>query len=135
MVNRFANNKVYIKIYRNKFNSNKCMIKIKYKKIKKTIIKVILCNLVKIYIKKLFAKNFTKKIKIINIEGMYIKIDRKLWTSGWLYFPHSRRLIGAAFYGDKGVVASPRLPEEYAVFIPLDAPFINLLNADVVDFY
>ncbi len=132
MVNKFTNNKVYIKIYRNKFNSNKCMIKIKYKK---TTMKVLLCNLVKIYIKKLFEKNSTEMIKIINIEGMYIKIDKKLWTSGWLYFPHSRRLIGAAFYGDRGVVASPRLPEEYAVFIPLDAPLINLLDADVVDFY
>jgi hypothetical protein len=108
------------------------MIKIKYKK---TTMKVLLCNLVKIYIKKLFEKNSTEMIKIINIEGMYIKIDKKLWTSGWLYFPHSRRLIGAAFYGDRGVVASPRLPEEYAVFIPLDAPLINLLDADVVDFY
>jgi hypothetical protein len=108
------------------------MIKIKYKK---TITKVISCNLAKIYIKKLFAKNSIRKIKIASIEGMYIKIDRKLWTSGWLYFPRNRRLIGVVFYGDKGVVASPRLPEEYAVFIPLDVPLINLLNADVVDFY
>ncbi|AET31513.1 hypothetical protein P186_0044 [Pyrobaculum ferrireducens] len=132
MVSGFTNTKVNIKIYRSRFNSSKCMIKIKYRK---TIMKVMLCNLAKTYIKKLFDKNFTRKIKIVDIEGMYIKIDSKLWASGWLYFPHSRKLIGAVFYGDRGVVASPRLPEEYAVFIPLDAPIINLLDADVADFY
>ncbi|WP_258871860.1 hypothetical protein [Pyrobaculum aerophilum] len=40
-----------------------------------------------------------------------------------------------AFYGRKGIVASPRLPGRTAYFIPLDIPIISVLNANIIDFY
>ncbi|AAL63656.1 hypothetical protein [Pyrobaculum aerophilum] len=124
-----------IKIYRNKYRRNKCIIIIKDIVNKNLSIKKIPCDKVDIYIKKLLKRNISKKIKINDIEGVYIKINEKLFGTGWLFFPRRNLLIGAAFYGKKGIVASPRLPGRTAYFIPLDIPIISVLNADIIDFY
>ncbi|WP_258870329.1 hypothetical protein [Pyrobaculum aerophilum] len=86
-----------IKIYRNKYKRNKCIIIIKDIVNKNLSIKKIPCDKVDIYIKKLLKTNISKKIKINDIEGVYIKINEKLFGTGWLFFPRRNLLIGARF--------------------------------------
>lgn len=127
--------RLYIKIYRSKKDKNINLIIIHNRNNKKDIIKTMHRNKTKIYLKKLMYTENIQKIKIVKIVNRKIQINKKLHSAGWLYFPRHRYAVGVAFFGDKGIVASPYIPSAYAWFIPLDSPIIYLLDADVADFY
>jgi len=75
------------------------------------------------------------KIKIVNIYGRRIEIDKEVYKSGWLVFPRHRYAVGVILFGKFGVASAPRLPSTSALFVPLDLPIIHLLDVAVDDFY
>ncbi|MFN7105229.1 MAG: hypothetical protein ACK4M3_01375 [Pyrobaculum sp.] len=80
-------------------------------------------------------KRKIKKLKILELAGRWIKIDKKLDKAGWLVFPKFGIAVGVFFYGDMGLLASTHVPSAKAYFIPLDVPIMELLPVDIEDFY
>jgi len=127
------NNKlrIHITIYSSTLNSDMIMLKSK----KSDIIKNIPSRRKNVYLSKLKNTKEVMRIKIVNIYGRRIEIDKEVYKSGWLVFPQHRYAAGVALFGKFGIVSAPRLPSTSALFVPLDLPIIHLLDVAVDDFY
>jgi len=127
------NNKlrIHITIYSSTLNSDMIMLKSK----KSSIIKNIPSRRKNVYLSKLKNTKEVIRIKIVNIYGSRIEIDKEVYKSGWLVFPRHRYAAGVVLFGKFGIVSAPRLPSTSALFVPLDLPIIHLLDVVVDDFY
>ncbi|MEM3835234.1 hypothetical protein [Pyrobaculum sp.] len=135
MVRRESNKQLHIVMYRSKLVQNRCLIVIKNLKNDKNLFKVIPCSKIKIYLANLLRQKNFIKIKLLSLEGNYVKINTAIKGSGWLYFPTHKKAVGVVFYGRQGVVASPALPSREAYYIPLQSPILSLIDVQVIDFY
>jgi hypothetical protein len=126
---------IKIKIYRNKRNLRKRYILIKTRKYRRSILKALPLSRVKIYISRFLSLKDIKKIKILEIIGTKIKIDKDLSGAGWLYFPSHKLALGVVLLGKAGIVASAQIPARTAYFIPLDVPILQLLDVEIRDFF
>jgi len=127
------NNKlhIYITIYSSTLNSDMIMLKSN----KNSIIKNITAQRKNVYLSKLKNTKEVIRIKIVNIYGRRIEIDKEVYKSGWLVFPRHRYAVGVVLFGRFGIVSAPRLPTTSALFVPLDLPIIHLLDVAVDDLY
>lgn len=127
------NNKlrIHITIYSSTFNIDMIMLKSN----KNSIIKNIPSQRKNVYLSKLKNTKEVIRIKIMNIYGRRIEIDKEVYKSGWLVFPRHRYAVGVVLFGKFGIVSAPRLPSTSALFVPLDLPIIHLLDVAVDDFY
>ena len=127
------NNKlrIHITIYSSTLNSDMIMLKSK----KSSIIKNIPSQRKNVYLSKLKNTKKVIRVKIVNIYGRRIEIDKEVYKSGWLVFPRHRYAAGVVLFGKFGIVSAPRLPSTSALFVPLDLPIIHLLDVVVDDFY
>jgi len=130
---RNKNNKlrIYITIYSSTLNSYMIMLKSN----KNSIIKNIPSQRKNVYLSKLKNTKEVMRIKIVDIYGRRIEIDKEVYKSGWLVFPRHRYAVGVVLFGKFGIVSAPRLPSTLALFVPLDLPIICLLDVAVDDFY
>lgn len=135
MDRRESNKQLHIATYRSKLVQNKCLIVIKNLNNSKNVFKVIPCSKIKNYLTNLLQRKNLIKIKLLTLEGNYVKINTAIKGSGWLYFPTYKKAVGAMFYGRQGVVATSALPSREAYYIPLQSPLLSLLDVEVVDFY
>ena len=126
---------IKIKIYRNKRNLRKRYILIKTRKYRRSILKALPRSRVKIYISRFLSLKDIKKIKILEIIGTKIKIDKDLSGAGWLYFPSHKLALGVVLLGKAGIVASAQIPARKAYFIPLNVPILQLLDVEIRDFF
>jgi hypothetical protein len=126
---------IKIKIYRNKRNLRRRYILIKTKKYRRSILKALPRSRVKIYISRFLSLKDIKKIKILEIIGTKIKIDKDLSGAGWLYFPSHKLALGVVLLGKAGIVASAQIPARTAYFIPLNVPILQLLDVEIRDFF
>ena len=126
---------IKIKIYRNKRNLRKRYILIKTRKYRRSILKALPRSRVKIYISRFLSLKDIKKIKILEIIGTKIKIDKDLSGAGWLYFPSHKLALGVVLLGKAGIVASAQIPAPTAYFIPLNVPILQLLDVEIRDFF
>ncbi|ABO07992.1 hypothetical protein Pcal_0565 [Pyrobaculum calidifontis JCM 11548] len=127
------NNKlrIHITIYSSTLNSDMIMLKSK----KSSIIKNIPSQRKNVYLSKLKNTKKVIRVKIVNIYGRRIEIDKEVYKSGWLVFPRHRYAAGVVLFGKFGIVSAPSLPSTSALFVPLDLPIIHLLDVVVDDFY
>ena len=127
------NNKlrIHITIYSSTLNSDMIMLKSK----KSSIIKNIPSQRKNVYLSKLKNTKKVIRVKIGNIYGRRIEIDKEVYKSGWLVFPRHRYAAGVVLFGKFGIVSAPSLPSTSALFVPLDLPIIHLLDVVVDDFY
>jgi len=102
---------------------------------KSSIIKSIPSQRKNVYITKLKNTKEVMRVKIVNLYGRRIEVDKEVYKSGWLVFPRHKYAVGVILFGKLGVVAAPRLPYTSALFVPLDLPIIHLLDVAVDDFY
>jgi len=109
------------------------MIMLKSKK--SSIIKNIPSQRKNVYLSKLKNTKKVIRVKIVNIYGRRIEIDKEVYKSGWLVFPRHRYAAGVVLFGKFGIVSAPSLPSTSALFVPLDLPIIHLLDVVVDDFY
>jgi hypothetical protein len=126
---------IKIEIYRNKRNLRKRYVLIKTRKYRRSILKALPRSGVKIYISRFLSLKDIKKIKILEIIGTKIKIDKDLSGAGWLYFPSHKLALGVVLLGKVGVVATAQIPARTAYFIPLNVPILQLLDVEVKDFF
>ena len=125
---------IKIKIYK-KRNLKKKYVLIKTRKYRRSILKALPRSRVKIYITRFLSLKDIKKIKILEIIGTKIKIDKDLSGAWWLYFPSHKLALGVVLLGKVGVVASAQIPARTAYFIPLNVPILQLLDVEVKDFF
>jgi len=125
---------IKIKIYK-KRNLKKKYVLIKTRKYRRSILKALPRSRVKIYISRFLSLKDIKKIKILEIIGTKIKIDKDLSGAGWLYFPSHKLALGVVLLGKAGIVASAQIPARNAYFIPLNVPILQLLDVEIRDFF
>jgi hypothetical protein len=126
---------IKIKIYRNKINLKRRYILIEIKKYRRSILKALPQSRVKIYINRFLSLKDIKRVKILEVVGTKIRIDKDLSGAGWLYFPSHKLALGVVLLGKAGVVASAQIPARTAYFIPLNVPILQLLDVEVKDFF
>jgi len=130
---RNKNNKlrIHITIYSSILNSDMIILKSN----KNSVIRNIPAQRKSVYLSKLKNTKKVIRIKIANIYGRRIEIDKEVYKSGWLVFPRHKYAVGVVLFGRLGIVSAPRLPSTSALFVPLDLPIIHLLDVAVDDFY
>lgn len=128
------NRHLHIRIYRYKYQENIRHVVIVNKRSDTSRILSLPKNAVKTYIKKLLHRD-VKKIKIVEVSGTQIEIDREIVNSGWLVFPRQKLAVGVIFFGNRGVVATSHIPSRFAYFVPIDTPILYLSGLVVKDFY
>jgi len=131
MHNKNSKLRIHITIYGSTLNSDMVMLKSD----KNIIIKNIPSQRKSVYLSKLKNTKEVVRIKITNIYGRRIEVDKEVYKSGWLVFPRHKYAVGVILLGKFGIVSAPKLPSTSALFIPLDLPIVHLLDVVVDDFY